>query len=143
MAQISSKEFFSKLNSQTMHLVDDFYDENATFKDPLGEITGSKKLRDYYTTLYQGAEYVRFDFTGQMANGNEEVLFWNMTLKSKNLNSGNEYTVSGNSHFLFSPETKKCTYHRDYFDMGDFVYERLPIIKNLINFIKKQMKAHE
>ena len=82
----------------------------------------------------------RFDFDRQLVSGNEEVLFWTMTLKSKNLNSGKEYSVTGNSHMIFSTSTQKCIYHRDYFDMGAFVYERLSILKSVIGFIKDRMK---
>ncbi len=139
-SKLSSKEFFSKLSSQSMHLVEEFYDEKISFRDPIGEVKGLPAMKAYYTKLYSGAEYVKFDFDRQLISGNEEVLFWTMTLKSKNLNSGKEYSVSGNSHMIFSPITQKCIYHRDYFDMGDFVYERLPLLKNVIGIVKGRMK---
>ncbi|MEZ4815014.1 MAG: nuclear transport factor 2 family protein [Bdellovibrionota bacterium] len=142
MAQekLDSKEFFSKLSPKTMNLVEEFYDEKILFQDPLGKISGLKAMKDYYSHLYEGAEYVHFEFDRQLKSGNEEVLFWKMTLKSKNLNSGKEYSVTGNSHMIFSTQSHKCVYHRDYFDMGSFVYERIPFLKNIIHFVKGKMK---
>lgn len=139
-SKLNSKEFFSQLSSKTMHLVEEFYDEKIVFKDPLGEIKGLSELKTYYSNLYKGAESVRFDFDRQLNSGNEEVLFWSMTLKSKSLNAGKEYTVTGNSHMIFSTSSQKCVYHRDYFDMGAFVYERLPLLKNIIGLVKNRMK---
>jgi len=142
-AKLGSKDFFTQLNSQSMHLIEEFYDEKIVFVDPLGQHSGQASIKEYYTKLYKGAEYVRFEFEDQIKQENSEVLFWKMTLKSPNLNGGNEYTVPGNSHFVFSPTTQKCVYHRDYFDMGDFVYERVPILKSIIRFVKSKLKTNE
>ena len=139
--KLSSKEFFSKLNYQSMNLVDDFYDSQVTFLDPLHEIHGSNEVKKYYSNLYKNVEYIRFDFEKQLISGNEEVLFWVMHLRAKGLNSGNEIAVSGNSHIIYSTESNKCIYHRDYFDMGEFIYEQIPVLKNIISFIKNKLKS--
>ena len=139
-AKLSSKDFFSKLDANHMNLVDEFYDDKVSFQDPLGEIKGVAGVKDYYTGLYKNVESIRFEFTGQIQNGNEEVLFWVMYLKTKNLNGGKEFAVEGNSHFTFSTTSQKCIYHRDYFDMGEFIYERVPVLKNVIHFVKDKLK---
>lgn len=139
--KISSKEFFSKLNAQSMNLVDDFYDVKVTFRDPLHEIQGSEAVKKYYSNLYKNVEYIRFDFEKQLISGNEEVLFWVMHLRAKGLNSGNDIAVSGNSHIIYSTESRKCIYHRDYFDMGEFIYEQVPVLKNIIFYIKNRLKS--
>ena len=64
------------------------------------------------------------------------VSFWTMVLKAKSLNGGKEIRVIGNSHFRFDPGTGLALYHRDYFDMGEFIYERIPVVGGLIRFIK-------
>jgi hypothetical protein len=93
------------------------------------------------TADYKKVDSVRFEFERQIRNGNEEVLFWNMILKTPNLNGGKEFGVTGNSHFTFSAQTQKCIYHRDYFDMGDFIYERVPILKSIVKYLKNRLKS--
>jgi hypothetical protein len=141
--KLSSKEFFSKLSSQSMNLVDDFYDSKVIFRDPLNELHGSNEVKKYYSSLYKNVEYIKFDFEKQVSSGNEEVLFWIMHLRAKGLNSGKEILVSGNSHIVYSAESNKCIYHRDYFDMGEFIYEQVPILKNIISFVKNRLKSQE
>lgn len=139
--KMSSKEFFTKLNYQSMNLVDDFYDPKVTFRDPLHELHGSDAVKNYYSNLYKNVEYIRFDYEKQLTSGNEEVLFWVMHLRTKSLNSGNDIAVTGNSHIIYSTESGKCIYHRDYFDMGAFIYEQVPVLKNIISYIKNRLKS--
>ncbi len=139
-AKMGSKEFFSKLSASNIQLVDDFYDVNVNFRDPLGEIKGVGAVKEYYAGLYKNVQSVRFDFDKQLQSGNEEVLFWTMYLKAKSLNGGEEFAVTGNSHIIFSSQSQKCIYHRDYFDMGEFIYERVPVLKSVISLVKDRLK---
>ena len=50
--------------------------------------------------------------------------------------------VDGISTIRFGGKEGKAVYHRDYYDMGEFVYERIPVVKNIIKLIKKKMLAH-
>ena len=141
--KLSSKEFFSKLTSQSMNLVDEFYDSKVIFRDPLNELHGAEEVKKYYSNLYKNVEYIRFEYEKQLVSGNEEVLFWVMHLRAKGLNSGKDIAVSGNSHIIYSTENGKCIYHRDYFDMGEFIYEQVPVLKNIISFVKNRLKDQE
>jgi len=141
--KVGSKEFFSKLTAQSMNLVDEFYDSKIIFRDPINELRGSAQVKEYYSHLYKNVDYIKFDFEKQLVSGNEEVLFWVMHLRAKGLNSGKEITVSGNSHIIYSTESGKCIYHRDYFDMGEFIYEQVPVLKNIISYVKNRLKAQE
>ena len=55
-------------------------------------------------------------------------LEWKMHLKTKALNGGKEMTVDGMSLVTFGSQGKAIS-HRDYFDMGEFVYEKIPVLK--------------
>lgn len=62
-----------------------------------------------------------------------------MRLKTPALNSGMTFSVDGSSLIEFSGPEGKAISHRDYFDMGEFVYERIPILKLIIQAIKKRL----
>lgn len=130
------EEFFNGLNRETMPLVDRFYAEDTHFLDPVVDLKGRAAVRKYYENLYRNVESIRFEFSNQVKQGNEQVSFWTMVLKAKSLNGGKEIRVIGNSHFRFDPATGLALYHRDYFDMGEFIYERIPVVGGLIRYIK-------
>ena len=54
------------------------------------------------------------------------------------LNGHKEITVTGVSEIKFD---ERITYHRDYFDVGSMFYEQVPILKTIIQALKKRLVA--
>lgn len=136
----SVQEFFKNLNKDNLQLVPEFYAEEIVFEDPLGRIDGVLDLRDYYKNLYQGVKSIQFEFSKELRQGNQYAGFWTMTLEAEGLNGGKPVRVTGMSQIEFN-SAGKAVYHRDYFDMGAFIYEHVPVLKIAIRFIKKKL-AH-
>jgi steroid delta-isomerase len=57
----------------------------------------------------------------------------------RGLNGGKEYVVPGFSQLKFEANGL-VSEHRDYVDLGDMVYERIPIQGIIISTLKKLMK---
>lgn len=136
-----AKDTFDHLDKDHMSIVDDFYDQNAVFQDPVHQIKGTNAIRAYYTGLYENVEAIRFEYKNSSEVNNLVTLEWRMFLKTPSLNSGKELTVDGVSLIRFSQESGKVIYHRDYFDMGEFVYERVPVLSSIVGFIKRKMSG--
>lgn len=134
------EKIFNGLNNNTMNLVNEFYHEKAIFEDPLGSHNGVAEIRKYYENLYKNVQEIRFDFSSYVCQNNECVAIWTMHLKTKGLNGGNPTALKGNSFIRFD-DNNMVIYHRDYFDMGEFIYEHIPILKNIISFVKNQLKG--
>jgi ketosteroid isomerase-like protein len=144
MKEMSNKDkikyFFEKLSKDNMTLVDEFYHPQVDFVDPLGEIKGSEKIKAYYAGMYQNVKSIKFDFVEFHEAGNHVVAIWKMTLQTDKLNGGEPYSVDGNSVVKFD-ESGKAYYHRDYFDVGAFVYEKVPVLGYVIRKIKDRFKV--
>jgi ketosteroid isomerase-like protein len=134
--------FFRNLNIDHMELVERFYDKNAEFRDPVVDIRGVSALRDYYAGLYKNVKSIRFDFSDEVVQGNDHVVVWKMTLLSDSLNDGKEFSIDGNSFIRFGGSDGKVIFHRDYFDMGAFIYERVPVLGRVIRYIKGKLASH-
>jgi ketosteroid isomerase-like protein len=134
------KVFFDKLSMENMGLVDEFYHTNVHFIDPVGEVKGSAQIKKYYENMYQNVKELRFDFSEFHVAGDTVVGVWKMTLKTDKLKSGEEIVVDGNSVIKFDQDGK-AVYHRDYFDMGAFVYENIPVVGYVIRNIKSRFKV--
>jgi limonene-1,2-epoxide hydrolase len=132
------KKFFNEFGSNNIDLADSFYAEDIVFEDPLGKITGLKNIKDYYRNLYKNVTSIRFDFESVVTQGDEQVGIWTMHLKASGLNGGNEVVVKGNSFVRY--KNGKAVYHRDYFDMGEFIYDHIPVLKQILGFIKQKLK---
>lgn len=133
------KDFFLGLNKATLHLVDEFYDENILFRDPIVELKSRRQVKDYYQHLYQHVESIGWNFFDEIQDQSRCTLTWQMTLTAKNFNGHKPVVVDGVSVITFGGREGRAVYHRDYFDMGAFVYEGLPVLGGLVRFVKRKM----
>jgi ketosteroid isomerase-like protein len=130
---------FNALNKNTVsEVVDEFYAENVEFSDPVEKITGREGIKKYYTNMYQNVNEIRFNFSEMVSQGDTVVGVWVMTLKTDSLNGGEPFQVEGNSVIRF--KNGKAVYHRDYFDMGAFIYEKLPVVGWIVRKIKSKLQ---
>lgn len=137
MSSLTLPDFFNRLNKDTMHLVDEFYAENVIFTDPAVTLTGREAIKKYYSNQYQNLISIRFDFESVQTLGDEQMAVWKMTMRHKALQNGREIVVDGMTHLRL--RNGKVFYHRDYFDMGVFIYENIPLLGSLVRFVKKRL----
>ncbi len=127
---------FVELNSTNTHLLDDLYTMDMKFEDPAHVVEGLDNFKKYINNLYQNVTSCTFKFTRIERFSGGAVLEWNMLISHPRLNKGIMFTVLGAS---IVRHQDKIYSHRDYFDLGDMLYERLPVIGRVINFIKRNL----
>ncbi len=130
---------FNALNKNTVsEVVDQFYHEEIEFSDPVEKIKGRDGIKKYYSNMYKNVKEIKFDFSEMVSQGDTVVGVWVMTLKTDSLNDGEPYQVEGNSVIRF--KDGKAVYHRDYFDMGAFIYEKIPVVGWMVRKVKSKLK---
>ena len=133
---------FNEFNITQMSLLDGFYDVDIEFIDPVHKLNGMESLKKYYADMYKNVQSIRFDFTSETVQGDTHVMTWVMHLSASGLNGGKPVAVDGTSILKFNPATDKVIYHRDYLDMGQFIYEHIPVLGSVIRYIKGKMAGH-
>ena len=136
------ESLFNNFNSDTLSLADDFYDPDVVFQDPIVELKGRDRLKAYYADMYENVTSIRFDFSGGIEQDEEAVVFWTMEVRAKGFKGGEPVFLDGSSHIKFGGESGKAVYHRDYFDMGAFVYENIPVLGSIVRYTKKRLSKH-
>lgn len=132
---------FQKLTKDSLHIVDEFYAKDVEFHDPVGTIKGSDNIKKYYENMYKNVKSIKFDFSEFVENGDTVVGVWVMTMETDKLNDGEPIKVDGTSVVKF--KDGKAVYHRDYFDMGAFIYEHVPFVGFMVRKVKDRLKAHD
>jgi hypothetical protein len=141
MTQIDKiKKAYNLVNKDNLDFLDQFYSADILFVDPIGTHKGLRSVKAYYEKMYKNVQHINFDFSETVSEGSSHVLIWTMTVKAKSLNGGKPVTVQGNSHLRVNAEGQVC-YHRDYFDMGEMFYEKIPVLKWFVGTFKRVMKA--
>ena len=137
-----TEALFNNFNIDTLDLADGFYDPDVVFQDPIVELKGRDRLKAYYADMYENVTSIRFDFSGGIQREEEVVVFWTMEVRAKGFKGGEPVLLDGVSHIKFGGESGKAIYHRDYFDMGAFVYENIPVLGSVVRYINKRLSKH-
>ncbi len=129
---------YKDLSSDNLHLLQNVYSSDIQFIDPAHEISGLDKLTEYFSALYQNVISIDFDFKDAVQQHNSCYLQWDMTFRHKSLAGGKTILVSGTTFLRFNDD-HKVYFHRDYFDLGEMLYENLPLLGRLVTTIKGRL----
>ncbi len=133
-------KFFNDLTKDRLDLVDDFYHKDATLVDPIGDHKSRETIKSYYGMMYKPVTKIKFTFGEIIMEDDNLVLPWRMDYSSKKLKSGKNISVDGVSVLKWDLETETVIHHRDYFDMGEMVYEEVAILGRVVKWIKKMFQ---
>ena len=130
---------YTQLNKNNLSSLKSIYHAQCLFEDPVHTCEGWDALYTHLKTMYDNTTQCRFVI--KTWTGNEEQLFlqWSLTFAHTKLFSGHTKEMEGCSRVEFSDGL--VTYHRDFFDLGEMVYEGLPFIGYIIRRIKSRLGA--
>ncbi len=127
---------YQALDKDHLHLLDEIYASDVVFEDPLHRIEGLDALRDYFARMYEGVESISFEFGTVLHTAQEAMLTWTMHMRHRRLRPGETLALPGATHVRFGEQVH---YHRDYFDAGALLYERLPLIGSLVRAVRNRV----
>jgi limonene-1,2-epoxide hydrolase len=133
------KSYFTQMDFNNNSALDEIYSDNIVFIDPIHEISGLDKLKQYFTNLNNNLIEGSFAFTDEATVNDKAYLSWEMKVALKRPKQN--VTASGISVLTF--EEDKIVKQRDYFDAGEMFYENIPILGSLIRFLKKKIGANK
>ena len=132
-------DLYQQLDHSQLHRLDEVYSQDIIFEDPLHYVEGLTALTGYFEHMYANVLGCNFKITNHFSaadNPQQAALYWTMQLRHKKLNGGQSITVKGHSQLV--ARQGKIIYHRDYFDLGNMLYEQLPFLGALIRKVKQQ-----
>jgi hypothetical protein len=127
---------YDLLSSDSIWLLDDLYDESVVFIDPIHEIRGLPALREYMTRMYGGVKRCAFEHHSVLVSRREAMLTWTMEMEHKRFRPDRVLRLPGATVIRFGD---KITYQRDYYDLGALIYERVPVLGPIVQWIKKRL----
>jgi hypothetical protein len=123
------------------------YGRDVVFIDPITTHKGLADVQHYFSNLLTQADSCKFDIatiatcSGVYGSGYEapftHVANWTMTLTLKK--GQKVITLDGTTQLKV--ENDIITYHKDYYDLGEMVYEHIPVLGFVIKKIKKSMSS--
>ncbi|WP_108447024.1 nuclear transport factor 2 family protein [Halomonas denitrificans] len=130
--------FFNKLDKTCTNRLSEVYTAEVSFTDPLHHIEGIEALEGYFQNLYDNVTSCRFNFHERWQQEDKAFVTWTLHLEHPRLDGGRGIEVEGCSHLNFATDGRVAR-HRDYFDAGALLYERLPLLGGVIRRVKRQL----
>ena len=117
-----------------------FYTDDAWFKDPFNEVHGLAQVRRVYAHMFETLEQPRFRITSRVVDGEQCFLAWEFRFQYRSFRRGQPQLVRGGSHLVLAADGR-IKRHRDYWDVAEEVYEKLPVLGGLMRWLKRQAAA--
>ena len=131
------KRAYCSLASGNTDALAPLYSDDVYFEDPSHGIQGKAALLERFQQLYSNVESCSFRFHQTLDTGGEIFLAWTMILRQRGPTRGEAVRVEGASFLKI--RSGRISYHRDYFDLGAFVYENVPVLGSIIKRIKQRL----
>ena len=132
--------FFETLAPETLEGIGFVYAPEARFKDPFNEVRGLAAIADVYQHMFASLQEPRFEVTGSVLQGRECFLTWNFRFRFQGIQPGVPQTVRGCSHLVLDARGRIAV-HRDYWDVAEEMYEKIPGLGRLMRWLKNRARS--
>ena len=112
------------------------YQEQARFKDPFNEVQGLAAIRRIFSHMFDTLDGPRFKVIDAVAEGDDAFLTWDFDFRTRGA-GGRAMTIHGASHLRFGADGRVAL-HRDYWDVAEELYEKLPLLGTLMRWLKRR-----
>jgi hypothetical protein len=129
--------FFENVSPQSVSIIEDLYDANAYFKDPFNEVHGHLAIIKIFQHMFKQVNSPRFVIRQSIRQDADAFIVWDFEFSMHG--SSMPQCIHGSSHIRFNP-VGKVIYHRDYWDAAEELYEKIPVLGNLMRFLKRQAR---
>lgn len=131
-------DFYKAFDANSIGKLNEVYSENVEFQDPARRIEGLQQLQNYFSDLLTHVHGCHFEI-GQIESTDAlTVVQWKMHFIHDRLNKKRMISVDGVSIVSGSDKIER---HRDYFDLGELLYEHVPVIGSVVRFLKRRLSS--
>lgn len=139
-AVANAVRFFEHIAASDVQRMGVLYTHDAYFKDPFNEVRDLASIQRIFAHMFVALDQPRFVVTGRVVQGEECFLVWDFKFRFKRFDTVTEQTVRGCSHLKFAFDGR-ISYHRDYWDAAEELYEKLPVVRAFMRWLKKRANS--
>lgn len=132
--------FYHGISPERIASLPEFYAADAWFKDPFNEVRGVTAIQQIFRHMYRQVDDPQFLVTEKLVDGNGALLVWEFRFRSAGWGKGETQCMHGVSHLRFDAEGK-VAYHRDYWDTGQELYSKIPLLGALMRLLRRKFAA--
>ncbi|MDO9072933.1 MAG: nuclear transport factor 2 family protein [Rubrivivax sp.] len=131
-------DFFEQLSPAELPRLAQIYTDDAHFKDPFNEVQGVPAIGHIFEHMFRTLHAPRFVIHDVVVQGGQCFLTWDFVFRLKRGSA--EVVVRGGSHLLLA-EDGRIRLHRDYWDVAEELYEKLPVLGALMRWLRRRVNS--
>lgn len=127
---------FENLSAADLPRLAEIYTHDARFKDPFNEVQGLPAIQAIFGHMFKSLDEPRFVIHDVIVQGEQCFLSWDFVFCMRRFNPQPQ-TIHGSSHLKLSTDGR-IHHHRDYWDVAEELYEKLPLLGALMRWLKRR-----
>ncbi len=135
-AVIRVKQFFETLSRESVARIGEVYAPEVRFKDPFNDVHGLAAVERVFTRMFEQVAAPRFVIAEAVAGDGQAFLTWEFFFRLHGSRQ-TERCICGATHLRFAPDGRVCV-HRDYWDVAEELYEKLPVLGGFMRFLRRR-----
>ena len=132
--------YFETLSPQSVARLGDFYADHAHFKDPFNDVHGRAAIARVFEHMFAQLDAPRFVISERVVEGQAAFLTWDFHFGVRVWGRLHQRVIHGGTHLKFAPDGKVLL-HRDYWDTGEELYAKLPVLGWLMRALRRRLAA--
>lgn len=129
--------WYEGLNPRRLGEITDLYRDDASFKDPFNDVTGTAAIRRVFEHMFATVQAPRFVVVDAVCEADACLLVWDFEFRRA---GGAAMRIHGASHIRFADDGR-VTRHRDYWDAAEELYEKQPLLGSLMRALRRRLRA--
>ena len=137
-------QFFEQLQRSDLPRLAQLYAAQAYFKDPFNEVQGLPSIEAIFDHMFRSLVNPRFVVTTRVLEGHQCFLTWDFLFATGSGANRSAFTVRGATHLVYAQQADghwRIVVHRDYWDVAEELYEKLPVLGALMRWLKRRARS--
>jgi limonene-1,2-epoxide hydrolase len=130
--------YFETLSPEAVEAMAEVYAPYVFFKDPFNEVRRVEDVQEIFRRMYANLLEPRFRVVNRIDGDGQAMLEWDFEFRIRRYRPDRLWTVHGVSHLRFAPDGR-IAYHRDFWDTGEELYAKLPVVGALVRLLRRRM----
>lgn len=129
-------DWYQQLTPVNLARIGEFYADDARFKDPFNDVTGSQAIADVFQHMFNTTSHPRFTILEVVQQDNQAFITWDFDFTI----GARAYHIHGASQLKLN-EQGKVFLHRDYWDSSEELWQKVPLIGWPLRWLHQRLKT--
>ncbi|WP_371324408.1 nuclear transport factor 2 family protein [Dechloromonas sp. ZY10] len=133
-------DFYETLSPESLPRLAEFYAPDARFKDPFNDVQGLPAIIGIFRHMYAQVDAPRFHVLERFVGDDQAMLLWEFSWQPRSAwGGGGRWSFRGSTHLRLT--AGRVSEHRDYWDPGEELLLKLPILGCLWRGFRRLLAA--